>query len=58
LGTLSPEEIHAAQVISGTAMIALLLAGFSGRFAQRLRIGAAVLYFVAAAVFVAYVLTR
>ena len=55
---LSPDDIRAAQVISGATMAVVLLAGFFGRHAQRIRIAAAALYFVAAVAFLAYVSLR
>ena len=55
---MSAEEMHAAQIITGVTMGAIMLSGFCGRHAQTVRLTAAGLYFAAVALFVGYILIR
>ncbi len=55
---VTAEEMQAAQVITGVAIAAFLLAGRLGGNAQRLRIGILGLYLVAATAMVVWVSVR
>jgi hypothetical protein len=53
---VTPEEMRAAQVVSGAAMAGLLAARMFGHRARQVRIAIAVLYFAAVAACVVYYL--
>jgi hypothetical protein len=55
---VTPEEMQAAQVITGVAIAAFLLAPRIGRDPRRIRSAVLLLYLVAAAVLVGRVLLR
>ena len=57
-GTITPQDIQAAQVITGVAVAAFLLAGRLGRDVQRIRMAILALYLAAAAVLLVRVLAR
>ena len=53
---VTPEEMQAARVVTGAAMVGLLGARAFGRHAQRIRIAVAAAYFAAVTGFVLYYL--
>lgn len=57
-GTVTPQEMQAAQVLSAVCLAAFLLAGYLKTDTARLRIAIVVLYVVGAVGFVLYVTLR
>jgi len=59
--TVSDEDMRAARMLTGATFSLFVLVGFVPglrAYAARIRIGVAVLYFIAAAGFVVYLLVR
>ena len=56
--TVTPDEMFAAQLLTGSAMAGFLLAGLIPHYGGRIRLGVAALYFAGVAGFVVYFLVR
>lgn len=54
ISPLSPEVMHAAQILTGATMAGWLVAGFVPRHAYRIRVLLLALYLAGAAAFVVY----